>query len=49
MSLENFQLYQGRICWEYLANRSVYIAPAMKQPHIEAMLTRALTVAKHSP
>lgn len=43
------QQYQGRVCWEYLANRSVYIAPAMKQPHIEAMLNRALTVAKHSP
>lgn len=44
-----FQPYQGRICWEYLGNKSVYIRPSHKQPTIEAMLTRALTVANHSP
>ncbi|KAE8743180.1 hypothetical protein FOCC_FOCC011209 [Frankliniella occidentalis] len=43
------QPYQGNICWEFLANKSVYIRPTHNQQNIEMMLTRALTVANHSP
>lgn len=43
------QPYQGSLCWEFLANKSVYIRPSHKQATVEAMLTRALTVANHSP